>query len=594
MKKPIFRHKFSLIILCKIVLFNLPILSQAHYANLEKDLHHSIFLSNKSSETLRDTVEIEWIKSIESNYISSIFRNVVMSLDKHGNIFFAAINSNNGSDDDIMIVKYSSSGDELWRTYYDGPSHKNDSPIGIEIDPWGNCYIGGNIPGEGNNSYFAVIKYNSAGVLQWEKLYQDQNTSENRPWAIAIDSIGNCYITGFSTRISNAQNHFLTIKYDSSGNLNWVSRFYGPQNHSSAIDIAVYNGNVYVTGNTATILPNLAYDYATVKYDRNGNEKWNVRYSGPGADDRDFVWALVVDDSGNAYVTGCSKSGSAMDYATVKYDSMGNELWSNRYGLPDKDDCAVTLAVNNKGDVYVAGISESESSDAYDLTMVKYDQFGVEQWVKKYDGPTVDNDIVQSIFLDGQGDIYVTGYNEELPSTLSNYLTIKFDENGNILWASQIGTHQHQKQYSESVCVDTAGNVYIAGYGINISPSIPDFYDIIKYKQTSSTIIVPFNEMLPVEFSLSQNYPNPFNPATTIQFGLPEKSQVQLTVYNITGELVTTLANGEYPAGSHRVVFDASQLASGIYLYRLSAYGVSQAGIKAGEFIQTRKMMVLK
>lgn len=69
---------------------------------------------------------------------------------------------------------------------------------------------------------------------------------------------------------------------------------------------------------------------------------------------------------------------------------------------------------------------------------------------------------------------------------------------------------------------------------------------------------------------------------------------MQITIYNITGEQVATLANGEYPAGYHRLIFDASQLASGIYLYRLSAYGVSQAGIQAGKFIQTRKMMVLK
>lgn len=89
---------------------------------------------------------------------------------------------------------------------------------------------------------------------------------------------------------------------------------------------------------------------------------------------------------------------------------------------------------------------------------------------------------------------------------------------------------------------------------------------------------------LPDQFILLQNYPNPFNPATKIEFGLPDKSQVQITVYNITGELITTLANGEYPAGYHEVTLDASHLASGIYLYR----------IKAGEFVRTRKMMVLK
>jgi hypothetical protein len=81
-----------------------------------------------------------------------------------------------------------------------------------------------------------------------------------------------------------------------------------------------------------------------------------------------------------------------------------------------------------------------------------------------------------------------------------------------------------------------------------------------------------------------QNYPNPFNPETTIRFTLPEKSKVRLTVYSITGEYVVTLVNSVMNEGHHQVTFDASKLASGIYLYR----------IQAGEFTQVRKMMLLK
>ncbi len=92
------------------------------------------------------------------------------------------------------------------------------------------------------------------------------------------------------------------------------------------------------------------------------------------------------------------------------------------------------------------------------------------------------------------------------------------------------------------------------------------------------------SQTLPDQYILFQNYPNPFNPVTTIQFGVPEKSNVQLIVYNIAGEHIATLVSGEYPVGYHRVIFDASHLASGLYLYRM----------KAEEFVQTCKMMVLK
>ncbi|MBU2444610.1 MAG: T9SS type A sorting domain-containing protein, partial [Bacteroidetes bacterium] len=90
---------------------------------------------------------------------------------------------------------------------------------------------------------------------------------------------------------------------------------------------------------------------------------------------------------------------------------------------------------------------------------------------------------------------------------------------------------------------------------------------------------------IPKVYSLSQNYPNPFNPTTTIQFGLPKESAVTLMIYNILGEQVATLINNEtLNAGEYNYDFNASRLASGTYIYRLTA----------GEFSQTKKMILLK
>jgi predicted CXXCH cytochrome family protein len=94
---------------------------------------------------------------------------------------------------------------------------------------------------------------------------------------------------------------------------------------------------------------------------------------------------------------------------------------------------------------------------------------------------------------------------------------------------------------------------------------------------------------LPTTFALGQNYPNPFNPSTTINFALPEAGTVVLSVYTISGELVNTLAQGEFPAGNFKVIWtgtdgNGAQVATGMYLYR----------IQSGSFTSVKKMILLK
>jgi len=105
----------------------------------------------------------------------------------------------------------------------------------------------------------------------------------------------------------------------------------------------------------------------------------------------------------------------------------------------------------------------------------------------------------------------------------------------------------------------------------------------IVYGDTTLTDVINENE-LPREFSLQQNNPNPFNPSTTISFQLPATRNVSLKVFDILGNEIENLINEEKPAGSYEVKFDASKLSSGIYFYT----------IYAGDFIETRKMLLLK
>lgn len=96
-------------------------------------------------------------------------------------------------------------------------------------------------------------------------------------------------------------------------------------------------------------------------------------------------------------------------------------------------------------------------------------------------------------------------------------------------------------------------------------------------------------EAVPEAFALSQNYPNPFNPATTINYDIPERSDVRLEVFNMLGQRVALLADGQVQPGSHAAIFDASNLSSGTYLARITASGNS-----GEQFVQTMTMQLVK
>jgi hypothetical protein len=123
----------------------------------------------------------------------------------------------------------------------------------------------------------------------------------------------------------------------------------------------------------------------------------------------------------------------------------------------------------------------------------------------------------------------------------------------------------------------TAGNhtLALSGSGVNI-----DYVQLIKEDVVAG--VGPGTE--PYAFALDQNYPNPFNPSTTINFSIMKSSNVTLTVYNILGQRVVTLVNGHLDAGTHSVQFNATKLATGVYIYRL----------EAGSYVAQKKLMLLK
>ncbi|MDP4114760.1 MAG: T9SS type A sorting domain-containing protein [Bacteroidota bacterium] len=136
---------------------------------------------------------------------------------------------------------------------------------------------------------------------------------------------------------------------------------------------------------------------------------------------------------------------------------------------------------------------------------------------------------------------------------------------------------------ANSLGLDTSG-IRTENTPAALESYISHFSKVVGTQMYKVTSVSDGINNLPGNYSLEQNYPNPFNPSTNINFSLPEKSNVQLKVFNIVGMEIATIYSGQLEAGNHTFKFDASKLSSGMYLYKLTA----------GNFVQTRKMLLLK
>lgn len=125
------------------------------------------------------------------------------------------------------------------------------------------------------------------------------------------------------------------------------------------------------------------------------------------------------------------------------------------------------------------------------------------------------------------------------------------------------------------------------------SQYIFNYEGLIKFDIKKSTITsIEDEDKMPKECALSQNYPNPFNPVTTIKYQLPKDVKVSLTIYNLNGQLVETLISEHQEAGYYTVQWDASNVGSGVYFYRINAGDPSSGSGRV--FTDVKKCIVIK
>jgi len=394
-----------------------------------------------------------------------------LAVDSEGNVYITGYSRGSSALDNYITIKYNAAGQEQWVVRYSESKYDNAKATAITVDGEGNVYVTGQSWRTGTKFDYATIKSNAAGQVQWVVRYNGPGNGRDEANAIAVDGEGNLYVTGQSER-SRPNYDYATIKYNSAGQEQWVARYNGGRHDEAKVLALDDEGNVYVTGRSEGVRTN--FDYATIKYNSAGQEQWVARYNGPG---NSFEEAsdLAIDNDGNIYVTGQRWDPStAHDYTTVKYNSAGQEQWIARYNGPGNGrDEANAIAVDVNGNVYVTGQSERSNAN-YDYATIKYNSAGQEQWVIRYNGSGQNSDYAVALGLDSDNNVYVSGSSYGSKTDV-DYATIKYDPDGTELWLARHDERGYGTDYAQRMIVDEAGNVYVTGYTAGIG------YVTVKY-----------------------------------------------------------------------------------------------------------------
>lgn len=505
--------------------------------------------------TAHAQVSEEWVQRYAS---PTSFSDIpyAMTVDAEGHIIVTGTGATAGSND-WATIKYDPTGAQEWFRTLDGGG--NDAASAIVTDQAGNIYITGSSAG---GLYSMTAKYNAAGDRLWIQNFT--TTGEGDAGVdIAVDHDGNVYVTGYNVETGTGFD-IVTIKYSPGGVELWVRRYDSGNGDDSPAAIACDAAGVYVTGSSNG-------DYTTIKYDFNGVQQWVRSYNGTG-NGSDAPADLVI-AAGNIYVTGQSMGvGTNVDYATVKYDAAGDEQWARRYDGPSTTlasdyDRAVALAVDAEGNVFVTG----NSSD--DFATVKYDAAGMEMWVRRYSGSPAGADWATSVAVDASGNSYVTGSSFGNSTTQYDFATLSYDPSGTVRWTERYNGPGSNYDTPYAIAVHS-GNVYVTGSSTGSGTSLD--YTTIKYASTVTSV----ESGSPRSTFALESHPNPFTtPVTRVRFTIPgtKREHVRLAVYDVSGRQVALLINEALSPGTHERVLNGGTLAAGVYWSRLDVGGFSEA-----------------
>jgi len=292
----------------------------------------------------------------------------------------------------LYIMACSPSGDSLWSRYHDTGKYGNAQPYDVAVDDIGNVFITGPASTDSTGWDIYTTKVRPSGALAWERRYDGQRHADDYGRGIALDSDGNVYVAGEMRNALNKRKPII-LKYDSSGTLVW-DRLFGVQEDDNGgySDIGLDpTGRIYAAGWGWLGAPS-----PVAMYSSGGDSIWTRLITGQ-------VSYLAPDLAGSVYLTGYDGN----DLSTWKYDSLGNTLWQRKYrGTANQQASPGGVCLGSDGNPVVLGSSIGLGTDM-DIATIKYSPAGDSMWVANFHYYLADFGL--GLATDAASNVYVTG-----------------------------------------------------------------------------------------------------------------------------------------------------------------------------------------
>ncbi|MBN8695453.1 MAG: SBBP repeat-containing protein [Bacteroidetes bacterium] len=354
-----------------------------------------------------------------------------------------------------------------------------------KTDGSGNVYVAGATVNSSGNYDILVAKYNSSGVQQWIQQYNGYENYHDFATEVCVDGSGNVYITGTVSDSSSVQgSDIITNKYNSSGTLQWSARYNGSGNfYDSGADIIVdASGNVYITGGTYTSTSMPYSNGITIKYNSSGTQQWATLYNNATYNLSEVGAKIIFNGSTKVSVAGAIQTGlNTYSYGRLDYNistgvqSGGVILGTGTSNIDQVGDFVQDANLNS----YIAGATyDSVGGTGYNYYIMKLDSTLAMQWERTYNGASNLDDMANGIKVDPWGNVYVTGYSTS-STQKKNIVTRKYNSAGSVIWTQTYNDTLNGDDAGMAMAMDASGNICIAGYDSTVLGSTN--YLAIKY-----------------------------------------------------------------------------------------------------------------